>query len=104
VNRKKVFLELLASLKSVTREEAAKGQLETAIWLWFHQDDERTVSDPVSIHTLAVAAQGVLTSIARDKKVEPPQLVKWMKERFKKGQTQLQTRRISLSMAITRGE
>ncbi len=64
----------------MTREEAAKGQLETAIWLWFHRDDERTVSDAVSIHTLATAAQGVLMSIARDKKVEPSGLVKLMKK------------------------
>ena len=70
MNDKRSFLELLASLKSVTREDAAKDQLEGAIWLWFHEDDQSTVSVPISIHTLAVAAQGVLTSIAREKKVE----------------------------------
>ncbi len=34
----------------VTKQAAAKSQLETAIWLWFNE------FDPVSIHALAVAA------------------------------------------------
>jgi hypothetical protein len=41
----------------VSKELAAKGQLETAIALWFHY------GDPVSIHTLAAAAQGILQGI-----------------------------------------
>jgi hypothetical protein len=38
---------------------AAQTQLETAIWLWFHY------KDPMSIHTLAVAANEVYHGIAR---------------------------------------
>jgi hypothetical protein len=34
----------------ITKAVAAKAQLESAIWLWFTQDD------PISVHTLAVAA------------------------------------------------
>ena len=45
-------------------EQAATSQLETAIELWFHD------KDPVSIHTLAVAAEGMLTTIARDRGVK----------------------------------
>ena len=70
--------ELFASLKSVTKKEAAIGHLETAIWLWFHEDDETTVGDPPSVHTLAVASQGVLTAICRDRDVEISRLAKVM--------------------------
>jgi hypothetical protein len=38
------------SIMPVTKRWAARSQLETAIGLWLHHDD------PVSIHTLAVAA------------------------------------------------
>ena len=38
---------------------AAQTQLETAIWLWFHY------KDPMSIHTLAVAANEVYHGIGR---------------------------------------
>jgi hypothetical protein len=48
----------------MTIEQAATGQLETAIELWFHD------KDPVSIHTLAVAAEGMLTTIARDRDIK----------------------------------
>jgi hypothetical protein len=48
----------------MTIEQAATGQLETAIELWFHD------KDPVSIHTLAVAAEGMLTTIARNRGVK----------------------------------
>jgi hypothetical protein len=75
---KRAFLKLLASLKFVSRKDAAKDQLEGAVWLWFHEDDETTVSVPVSIHTLAVAAQGVLTSIAREEKIELSRFIKAM--------------------------
>src|SRR6266478_2929934 len=37
----------------VNKELAARGQLHTAIALWF------SYGDPVSIHTLAAAAQGI---------------------------------------------
>jgi hypothetical protein len=70
------LLELLASLKFVTQKEAAKAQLETAIWLWFHEHDSTVVSDPTSIHTLAVAAQGVISTIIADRKAEPSPFMK----------------------------
>jgi hypothetical protein len=41
----------------VTKLDAARRQLETAITLWFHD------SDPVSIHTLASAAYQILYDI-----------------------------------------
>ena len=43
----------------ITKIDAAKRQLETAITLWFHDDD------PVSIHTLASAAQEILHPLAK---------------------------------------
>ena len=60
-------------LTHITREDAAKGQLETAIWLWFHDGDAS------SIHTLAVAAQGILTAVTRDKRAEPSNLAKGLR-------------------------
>src|SRR6266478_679966 len=42
----------------VNKELAARGQLHTAIALWF------SYGDPVSIHTLAAAAQGILQGLA----------------------------------------
>ena len=42
-----------------TKVGAAQTQLETAIWLWFHY------KDPMSIHTLAVAANEVYEGIGR---------------------------------------
>src|SRR5438067_12400531 len=65
-------------MKSVTKKEAAIGHLETAIWLWFHEDDETTVGDSASVHTLAVASQGVLAAICRDQKIEISSLAKVM--------------------------
>jgi hypothetical protein len=41
----------------VTKLEAARRQLETAITLWFHD------TDPVSVHTLAMAAHGILRAL-----------------------------------------
>lgn len=35
---------------SITKLDAAQAQLDSAIWLWFTNDD------PISVHTLAVAA------------------------------------------------
>jgi hypothetical protein len=35
---------------SVTKLDAAQAQLDSAIWLWFTNDD------PISVHTLAIAA------------------------------------------------
>src|SRR4051812_36738606 len=72
----KSFLRMLASLRRVTRKDASKGQLETAIWIWFHEEDQSVVYDPPSIHTRATAAKGVLTAVARDIKTDPPMVVK----------------------------
>jgi len=49
----------------VTKLDAAKRQLETAIRLWFHS------GDPVSIHTLAAAARQVLVDINTKREGEP---------------------------------
>jgi hypothetical protein len=55
----------------VSKELAALGQLATAITLWFHY------GDPVSIHTLAAAAQGILEGVAgRGHKL--PHMRKWI--------------------------
>jgi hypothetical protein len=47
---------------------AAGGQLETAITLWFEEKDK------ASIHTLAVAAQGLLNKICKDRRIKPSQI------------------------------
>jgi len=52
-NREEVLKSII-----VSKELAARGQLETVIMLWFHY------ADPVSIHTLAAAAQGILQDVA----------------------------------------
>lgn len=46
-----------ADILIYTKAGAAQTQLETAIWLWFHY------KDPMSIHTLAVAANEVYHEI-----------------------------------------
>lgn len=53
----------------VTKLDAAKRQLETAIRLYFHNED------PVSIHTLVCAAYNVVRDVNR-KRRGPPMLVK----------------------------
>lgn len=57
----------LPGVLRITDKEAARGQLETAIFLWFRE------GDPSSIHTLAVAAQGVLNTMCKDRKIMPSQ-------------------------------
>lgn len=53
-------LDLPKDTKIVVRKlDAARSQLRTAIRLWFED------ADPVSIHTLAVAAYGILHTLAR---------------------------------------
>jgi hypothetical protein len=56
----------------VSKELAARGQLHTAIALWF------SYGDPVSIHTLAAAAQGKLQGIV-EKDHQPSHMRKWIK-------------------------
>lgn len=65
---------LLSSLEHVTAEQAAKAQLETAVWLWFHQDHHGVPYEPVAIHTLVSAVQGLLHQIARDTGQQPSRL------------------------------
>src|SRR5205814_689864 len=57
----------------VSKALAAYGQLHTAIAIWF------SYGDPVSIHTLAAAAQELLQGIA-GKDHKPPQMRKWIKK------------------------
>jgi hypothetical protein len=57
----------------VSKELAARAQLETAIVLWFHH------ADPISIHTLAAAAQGILQGVA-GKHHKLPQMREWAKK------------------------
>lgn len=49
----------------ITKLDAARRQLETAITLWFHE------ADPVSIHTLTMAAHGILRAINRKRGGRP---------------------------------
>lgn len=49
----------------MTKLDAAKRQLETAIRLWFQS------ADPISIHTLAAAARQVLVDINKKRGGEP---------------------------------
>jgi hypothetical protein len=55
----------------VNRHWQARGQLDTAIAVWFHY------GDPVSIHTLAAAAQGILRGVGGKK--HPSPLLTWLK-------------------------
>ena len=70
----KTLLELLATVRIVGHEAAAKSQLEQAIFLWFHKDDPRVFSDETSVHTLAAAVQGILWAYAHDSRQRPSRL------------------------------
>ena len=50
---------------AITKLEAARRQLETAITLWFHD------ADPVSIHTLVMAAHGILRPLNKQRRGQP---------------------------------
>lgn len=50
----------------VSKLDAAKRQLDTAIRLYFHSDD------PVSIHTLASASFGLLSDLAKGLSIDAP--------------------------------
>lgn len=56
----------------VNKEVAARGQLHTAIAIWFEY------GDPVSIHTLAAAAQGILEGLV-DNEHKLTHMRKWLK-------------------------
>ncbi len=60
--------EDLPPLLVFTGRAAAAGHLETAINLWFEE------KDPASIHTLAIAAQGLLNIMCKDKRLRPSQI------------------------------
>ena len=49
------------SVKKISKLDAAKSQLETAIYLFFHN------GDPVSIHTLTAAAYNILRDICKSR-------------------------------------
>jgi hypothetical protein len=51
-----------------TDRAAVGGHVETAITLWFEEKDQS------SIHTLAVAAQGALNQMCKDKGIKPSQI------------------------------
>ncbi len=68
---KKLLLTDAAMPHHISPEEAAKAQLETALWLWFQQDNEQVPYEPSSVHTLASAVQGLLAQVARDTRQEP---------------------------------
>jgi hypothetical protein len=55
---------VIGDYQDIPPEEAAVGQLETAIELWFNE------KDAASIHTLAAAAAGMLETIARDRRIQ----------------------------------
>jgi hypothetical protein len=64
---------------AVTKQSAARSQLETAIRLWFYE------GDPVAIHTLAVAAHDCLHAIGSS--AGKPSLYKsWLKTKSKRFQ------------------
>jgi hypothetical protein len=50
---------------AITKLDAARRQLETAITLWFHD------ADPVSVHTLAMAAHGILRALNKKRGGQP---------------------------------
>ena len=50
---------------AITKLDAARRQLETAITLWFHD------ADPVSVHTLVMAAHAILSAINKKRGGQP---------------------------------
>lgn len=63
--------KLVEEMRVVSHYDAAKSQLDQAIFLWFHRDHEYVLSDPTAIHTLAVAVQGILWAYAHDSRQKP---------------------------------
>ena len=50
---------------AITKLDAARRQLETAITLWFHD------ADPVSVHTLVMASHGILRALNKKRGGQP---------------------------------
>jgi hypothetical protein len=65
----------------VTKQSAAKSQLLTAVFLWFHE------GDPVSIHTLAVAAHDCYAALGRQAR-RPSEVSVWLASKSKAFQIQ----------------
>src|SRR5438874_214826 len=61
-------MPVLPLLVGITDRQSAEGHLETAITLWFEEKDAS------SIHTLAVAAQGVLNTMCKDRSIKASQM------------------------------
>ena len=60
----------------LTKLEVAKRQINVAIRMYFHHDDE------VSIHTLAASSRNVLVDLCKRKGLEPPMLQDTMMKKF----------------------
>jgi hypothetical protein len=63
--------ELVAETRIVGHHDAAKSQIDQAIFLWFHRDHKYVVSDETSLHTLTIAVQGILWAYAHDSRQQP---------------------------------
>src|SRR5947199_5003632 len=68
----------------ISRRQIADWQIDNAIMVWFHDAE-----DVVSPHTLAVAAQGVLTALCRDMRKPLSKLVTWIGQQSKSFQEQI---------------
>jgi len=66
----------------VDKRSAATSQLESAIWLWFHE------GDPVSIHTLAVAAHDCFHALVSNTTGKPSAVRTWLATKSKAFQRQ----------------
>jgi hypothetical protein len=73
----------LPGIVRITRQAAASGQTDSAIQLWFES------GDITSIHTLAVAAQGVLSALSADMGKPLSKVLNWINEQPKSFQSQL---------------
>jgi hypothetical protein len=61
----------------VSKQSAARSQLESAIWLWFNE------GDPVSVHALAVAAHEIFNALISKAKDKPAYLQEWLGDKSK---------------------
>jgi hypothetical protein len=61
----------------VTKHSAARSQLESAIWLWFNE------GDPISIHTLAVAAHDCFHALVWNAARKPSDFQTWLASKSK---------------------
>jgi hypothetical protein len=73
----------LPGVVRITRQAAARGQTDSAIQLWFES------GDITSIHTLAVAAQGVLTALCKAMHEPVSKVLDWINEQPRSFQSQL---------------